>query len=283
MRRTSPVSDSSVPGTASGRSQCLPAQVSQRRLRLQTLAWLAGALIATASAPVAARSSGFSAFGSPRCEVAPPKPAPKRYVVAAVGDSLTDTRVGGGRYLNYLSQRCPESRFDAYGVGGQRTEHMRWRFLHDVFGVGAARKPPAYTHVIVLGGINDLSAGSLSDTRTGRIRDNLRYMYREAHERGLEVVAVEVPPWGLLRGVRDARVQATLDLNSWIASRPGHGEAEYAVDLGPVLRCDERPGVAPGDLCPSYRRFPTDRIHWNAAGHKRVAEVLYQSVFSDCR
>lgn len=267
-------------------SKTLEGGTSKRAARQQRLGWLGvavAALCVSTSAPLAARGSGFSAFGSPRCEVTAPKPEPRRYVVAAIGDSLTDTRVGGGRYLKYLGQRCPESRFDAYGVGGQRTEHMRWRFLHDVFGIGAARKRPAYTHVIVLGGINDLSAGSLSAARTERIRANLSYMYREARVRGVEVVAVEVPPWGSLRGVRDARVQATRELNSWIASRPGEGDTDYAVDLGPVLRCDDRAGVRPGDLCPSFRRFPTDRIHWNAAGHERVAELIHRAVFDDCR
>ncbi len=275
VRCASPQRDLDAPQADSGRTR-----------HQRGLGWFAAAvfaLVAAPSAPAAARSKGFSAFGAPRCELSAPRPEPRRYVVAAVGDSLTDTRVGGGRYLSYLAKRCPQSRFDAYGVGGQRTEHMRWRFLHDVFGVGAARNPPAYTHVIVLGGINDLSAGSISDARTGRIRDNLSYMYRQAHARGVEVIAVEVPPWGLLRGVRDARVQATLELNSWIGSRPSQGEADYAVDLGPVLLCDDKPGVRPGDLCPRYRRFPTDHIHWNAAGHKRVARALYESVFSDCR
>ncbi len=34
-------------------------------------------------------------------------PAGRRYVVAAIGDSLTDTRSGGGKYLKLLGERCP--------------------------------------------------------------------------------------------------------------------------------------------------------------------------------
>src|SRR5687768_13146034 len=83
----------------------------------------------------------------------------RSYTVAAIGDSLTDPRSGGGKYLDHLRSRCPKSRFDAYGKGGDMVNQMRSRFAKDVFGEGAppdaAPKPP-YSHVIVFGGVNDL-------------------------------------------------------------------------------------------------------------------------------
>ncbi len=243
------------------------------------------ALVASLPASAQAMNVGYSALTTPRCERSRPyeRAQPHTYVVAAIGDSLTDTRVGGGLYMRHLARLCPESRFDAYGVGGQRTEHMRWRFMHDVFGVGARRKPPAYTHLIVLGGVNDLSAGSVGMSRTTRIRANLSYMYAAAALRGVEVIALTVPPWGLLRGVPDARVNATLELNRWITTRPAAGEVAFALDIGPLLRCPEDTDEASSVLCAPYRRFSDDLIHWNAAGHRRVAELLKQRVFADCR
>src|SRR5262245_22590671 len=42
----------------------------------------------------------------------------RRCVIAALGDSLTDERVHGGGYLNYVARRCPESRIDNFAKGG---------------------------------------------------------------------------------------------------------------------------------------------------------------------
>ena len=58
----------------------------------------------------------------------------KRYVVAAIGDSMTDFKVHGGRYLKSLREKCPDSVFDSYGKGGQMVNQMRKRFVRDVFG-----------------------------------------------------------------------------------------------------------------------------------------------------
>jgi lysophospholipase L1-like esterase len=206
----------------------------------------------------------------------PPK---RRYVVAAIGDSLTDIRAGGGKYLAALSKKCPESRFDAYGVGGQRTDHMRWRFVSDLFGKSTPwRKKPHYTHVIVLGGVNDLAAASMTDARIGRIERNLAYMYKKGRAKGLGVIAVTVPPFGRLKGSVDKRLDATERLNRWIVQRGKKGEVQVAVDIHPLLSCGD-----PAVLCPRYRRFADDQVHWGKTGHERVADALYDKAFSDCR
>jgi hypothetical protein len=227
-------------------------------------------------APAASRDLG----AAPPCELPGAEGGGRRYLVAAIGDSLTDLRVGGGRYVRYLGRRCPGSRFDAYGVGGQQTSHMRWRFLHDVFGVGQREGPrkPRYSHVIVLGGVNDLTAGTLGSARIERIRDNLSFMYAEARRRGVQVVALTVPPWGRLRGVRDRRRQATESLNAWIAGQAGAGHVDHVVALRPLLECG-----ATGVLCPRYRLLPQDDVHWGLAGHEVVARELHARVFADCR
>jgi lysophospholipase L1-like esterase len=206
-------------------------------------------------------------------------PAGRRYVVAAVGDSLTDTRAGGGKYLKALAERCPDSRFDAYGIGGQRTDHMRWRLTEDLFGRSTPWfNRPRYTHVIILGGVNDLAAATPREARIERIKANLSQMYRTARVRGVSVVALTVPPWGRLRGVPDKRADATESLNAWIREQAEAGVVDHAVDIHGLLSC--------GDvrvLCPKNRRFANDNIHWGTAGHEIVAEALHREVFSDCR
>ncbi len=207
---------------------------------------------------------------------APSKAEGHRYVVAAIGDSLTDTRVGGGRYLDTLRRKCPESRFDAYGVGGQQTLHMRWRFGRDVLGIGAKR--PRYTDVIILGGVNDLTARSPFYADTTRIRENLTNMYKKAHARGIRVIALTIPPWGRLKGFRDRRAEATFELNRWISAQEKMGAVDVVVDIRPLLSCGDEL-----NLCPEYRRYPNDRIHWGRAGHDVVGDALHQNAFSDCR
>lgn len=179
--------------------------------------------------------------------------------------------------MSELGRRCPESRFDSYGVGGQRTDHMRWRFAHDVLGQGNRRPPPRYSHVIVLGGINDVLSASIHHAPIRRTQQNLSFMYRLARAHGLSVIAVTLPPWGKLEGVSDARVKATDALNRWIIERPEQGEVNFAVDIRPALTCNER------ELCRDKRRFASDLVHWSSAGHRAVAELLHQQAFADCR
>ena len=239
---------------------------------------LAGALVALV-APLASATQpdGAATPAPPAGASSPPPETRRRHVVAAIGDSLTDTRVGGGRYMSYLAEKCPKSRFDAYGVGGQQTRHMRWRFTQDLFGDGLRGAPPkpAYTDVIVLGGVNDLSGGTVDEARLAKTREQLSWMYRTGHERGLRVIALTVPPWGGWRRAHDRRV--TEEINGWILGRQAAGEVDVAIDIHPLLTCgdDEQ-------LCARFRMTPRDTIHWSPAGHETVASAVQRAAFSDC-
>lgn len=201
------------------------------------------------------------------------EPKGRRYAVVAIGDSLTDPRSGGGRYLTELGRRCPQSRFTPYGIGGQRTDHMRWRFAEDVVLRPRARGVMP-THVIILAGVNDVLAGGIRHAPITRIQKNLQSMYRTGSKHGIQVVALTVPPWGRLAGVTDARAKATDDLNAWLLAHP---DVDHAIDIRPTLSCGDR-----RVLCPTLRRFPNDLVHWNHAGHRAVADVLHARVFADC-
>ena len=188
----------------------------------------------------------------------------RRYVVAAIGDSLTDTRVGGGRYMAALAKRCPASRFDAYGIGGQYTSDMRARFTSDVFAAGK----PGYTHVIVLGGVNDLLSGRVPVPRAAA---QLEAMYAMARGRGLLVIALTVPPWAYVDPARDRA--RTLELDRWILAAP----VERAIDIAPLLECGPQKL-----LCTDYRRMSGDGTHWNERGHERVAAAIWEAALADC-
>src|SRR5689334_11700715 len=87
---------------------------SVRRRALLGLFLAAGAAGAAFMGPIAA----------PRGVAHAAEPARHTYVVAAMGDSLTDPKSNGGLYLKYLAARCPESRFDSYGKGGEMVNQM---------------------------------------------------------------------------------------------------------------------------------------------------------------
>ncbi len=201
--------------------------------------------------------------------------ATRRYAVAAIGDSLTDPRAGGGRYMSHLARLCPASRFDTYGVGGQQTIDMRARFVDEIFGAGRKEPKTDYTHVIILGGVNDLFGGIVGTERLARIEAQLRAMYREAHHHGVAVIALTVTPWGHTGSAHDRAVTATL--NGWIMDQAGQGSVDRAVDLSPLLVCGRTE-----TLCAPYRKTNDDQVHWNDLGHEKVAAAIHRAAFADC-
>jgi lysophospholipase L1-like esterase len=197
-------------------------------------------------------------------------------VVAAMGDSLTDQRSHGGKYLEHLAEKCPESRFDSYGVGGNMVNQMRKRFARDILGSGSAEDKPHYTHVLILGGINDICSDESAARTNDKIKADLSAMYKMAHNRGIEVIALTLPPWGgFTRYYNKRRARSTFDLNRWIKQQETEQRVEKVVDIFPVLSCGE-----PEELCEPYG-WP-DKVHWSKKGHGVVGKVLHERVFSNC-
>lgn len=217
----------------------------------------------------------------PRATVAPKtKPAAKRrYVVAAMGDSLTDPRSHGGKYLQWLQKSCPQSRFDSYGVGGQMVNQMRKRLSRDVLGKPADKDhpKPRYSHLLVLGGINDICSDRTAHRSNSKIMRDLSAMYRAAREHGIRVVALTLPPWGgFTRFYNRRRAASTFALNRWILAQQGAGKVDAVLDVFPLLSCGDREL-----LCPEYG-WP-DKVHWSKAGHEVVGKALHAQVFANCR
>jgi len=210
------------------------------------------------------------------------KPRPRRVcAIAAIGDSLTDAKSHGGRYLAYLTKRCPKSRIDNYGRGADMVNQMRRRFGRDVFGEPAPPKrsgKPRYTHLIVFGGVNDLYSDLTAGRTPEKISKDLLSMYSRAHEQGLQVVALTVAPWGGFRKYyNERRGAATLRLNRWIRNQFDAGTVDYVVDAYALLSCGQ-----PERLCPKYAKPFKDGIHFGPAGHERLGKALYDQVFHAC-
>lgn len=203
----------------------------------------------------------------------------RRYAIAAMGDSLTDPRSQGGKYLELLAKRCPQSRFDSYGVGGNMVNQMHKRFARDILGEldGGKKIPkPAYSHVLLLGGINDICSDETALRTNDKIKADLSAMYTLARARGMQVIALTLPPWaGFTRYYNPRREASTLDMNRWIKRQHLDGNVDALLDVYPLLSCGQ-----PTFLCESYG-WP-DRVHWSKKGHEVVGKALHAQLLSDC-
>ncbi len=192
-----------------------------------------------------------------------------RYRVLAMGDSLTDTRSGGGKYLAYLARKCPESRFESQGKGGQMVNQMRRRFPRDVLGKG-------HGHVLILGGVNDLYSDQTAGRTVAKISGDLGAMYAAAKARGLRVVAMTVAPWGGFKHFSPRRAATTRELNAWILKQKAEGKVDAVIETGPLLSCGD-----PDRLCEGLGM--KDGLHWTAAAHEKLGQALHEALFPDCR
>jgi lysophospholipase L1-like esterase len=173
---------------------------------------------------------------------------------------------------------------------------MRRRFFSQVVAPGA----PAYSHVIVFGGVNDLYSDLTAGRTNDKIERDLMAMYRAARERGAQVVAITVTPWGGFSKYFNARRgRATRALNRWILDRapgplleqaPGgpaspadkkqRGPAravDYAIDGFSLLSCGD-----PDRLCDRYAAPFRDGLHFGPAGHQVLGEAVYKQALTDC-
>jgi lysophospholipase L1-like esterase len=217
---------------------------------------------------------------SETASAAPPPSAPAekhRYAIAAIGDSLTDAKSNGGKYLDYVAKKCPESRIYNYGKGGDMVNQMRRRFQDDLFGTGSEKKPQ-YTHLIVFGGVNDLYSDLSAGRNPDKISIDLSFMYEMARRHGMRVVAITVAPWGgFKKYFNPSRSAATLKLNDWIRAQLEQKTVDYVVDAYPLLSCGNAE-----ELCPEVATPYKDGLHFGPVGHEKIGAALFEKVFSDC-
>ena len=202
-----------------------------------------------------------------------PAPASRHYVVAAVGDSLTDPRSHGGGYLEYLRSRCPGIEIDNFGKGATMVNQMRRSYDAQVVASGKH-----YTHLIVFGGVNDLYSDLTALRTPAKIEADLAYMYGHAKANGVRVVALTVAPWGgFKRYFNDSRAAATRELNAWIREQSTLGRVDATVDAYALLSCGDA-----DTLCDRFFMPFKDGIHFGPDGHLVLGQALFQAAFSDC-
>lgn len=253
-------------------------RLSAARSVFLALAPLALAGLAHADSAPAASSSPAPTAAPTSSPAAAPAPAKKqKVVVAAMGDSLTDAKSNGGGYLTYLKGKCPNSRFDNYGKGGQMVNQMRKRFAADVLGEGVPDKP-AYTHVIVFGGVNDLYSDQTAGRTPEKIEGDLLRMFKAAKGKNMKVVALTVAPWGgFTKYFNESRKNATAAVNKWIVGQVAAKNVDHVVDAFSLLSCGDA-----DKLCPKHAEPYKDGLHFGKGGHEVLGKALHEKVFADC-
>lgn len=230
------------------------------------------------AAPTATTSDAAPA--APTATSAPvvaPAAKKQKVTVAAMGDSLTDAKSNGGGYLTYLKKKCPKSRFDNFGKGGQMVNQMRKRFAVDVLGEGVPDKP-AYTHVIIFGGVNDLYSDLTAGRTPEKIEGDLLRMYKAAKGKNMRVVALTVAPWGgFTKYFNASRKKATAELNRWIGAQVATKNVDHVIDAFSLLSCGDA-----DKLCGKFAEPHKDGLHFGAGGHEVLGKALHEKVFADC-
>lgn len=175
--------------------------------------------------------------------------------------------------MRQLREACPKSRWDNYGVGGNMVNQMRRRFDAAVLSPGK----PKYTHLIVMGGVNDVYSDKTAGRTPAKIQRDLSYMYQRAQETGISVVGITVTPWGgFKRYYNPDRAAATHAVNAWIVGQVG-ARLDQVIDGFGLLSCGD-----PERLCEEYALPFKDGLHFGKAGHARLVEALRRDVFPNC-
>lgn len=235
------------------------------------------AITIAAAAGLARADSDPAPAPAPSASAAAPAAKKQKYTVAAMGDSLTDAKSNGGKFLDHLRKQCPKSRFDNHGKGGQMVNQMRKRFAADVLGEGSTDRP-SYSHVIVFGGVNDLYSDDTAGRTPEKIEGDLLRMYKAAKGKGMKVVAITVAPWGgFKKYFNEHRKKTTAQVNRWIGAQVAAKNVDHVVDAFALLSCGDA-----DKLCPKYAEPFKDGLHFGAAGHEVLGKALHTKVFADC-
>jgi len=200
----------------------------------------------------------------------------RRFVSAALGDSITDKKSGGGGFLAHAQSACPESTFLNFGKGGDMTNQMLRRLKSDILPRVASDKIDT---LIVFGGVNDLYSDLTAGRKNEVIERDLSAIYALGREAGLRVIAITVSPWGgFSKYWNPRRGENTKLLNSWILGLEANNKVDLVVDSFPLLSCGQ-----PDVLCPEYEKPHQDGLHPGPEGHAVLGKKLVTIAFPDCR
>ena len=174
-----------------------------------------------------------------------------KYKILAIGDSIT---AGATSYAYRLKKIYTT---DIIAKNGKQTGWM-WQRI-------ANKDLKGYTHLIILGGVNDIS----SATPLATTESNLTKIYQKAKNSNLKVVGITLSPWKGWPSWSTNNHNKTLQLSSWIQSQ----SIDYKIDFYSLVK-------DPNDaekLAPQYDS--TDHLHPNATAHDALYNKIIQTVF----
>ena len=205
-------------------------------------------------------------------------------VIVTLGNSITDGAVSpadsNGRWPDVLARRLFASKEPAKavvnaGISGNRVlspgagPSALERFDRDVL------MQPGVTHVIVLEGVNDISAGTnAANPRNEISAEELiaghKQLIDRAHERGLVIFGATLTPTGGMRGISPERLARRDALNAWIRTS---GAYDGVIDFDKVTR-------DPADSTRFLAAYDSgDHLHPGPAGLKAMGEAIDLALF----
>lgn len=174
------------------------------------------------------------------------------HVIYTMGDSFT----AAGTYQTQLSTSLAGAfKIINLGISGGLASGMNARFSEVTGGSGE--------YVIILGGINDIIQGQTAS----QIETSLQAMYTAAHNAGLKVIAMNIPPFGANVNWTSGLETIRTTVNTWIASTAIN--IDYKIDIATAL-WDPANHT---NLNPTYDSG--DGLHPNTAGYNLIGTTIF--------
>lgn len=189
--------------------------------------------------------------------------------LATVGDSISvgsPTTSGFSYYYpGLMKSEYGVTISDSYAEGSAQTgsyvgppKGMRLQFSDSVAG-------KEYTALMIMGGVNDLA----SNRGAQYVKDNLDWIYSQAQSNGMKVIAISILPWGCSSYSSPEKMAMTKEINAWIKT---NSKVDYFIDAYEEFNQGN-------DCLRDIYGGNNDTVHPNAAGHKKLAEMINNKAF----
>ncbi len=203
-----------------------------------------------------------------------------------LGDSITEGHsvadIAHNRYDNVVKELCALKEVRNYGIGGTRIAHQTrpsanaWWDLN--FCGRAERMEDGADFIVVFGGTNDYGTG---DAPFGQITDTDRTTFCGAVRSLSEIIMRRHPDAKIVFMTPARRLgdeTASQSVHRYVPGLPLRRYVEAVKDICkdysiPVLDLYEKLGIDPNQEA-DRSAFTSDGLHFNDAGHQRIAACL---------